>query len=188
MSRNHGYLAGLVLLAAGLLCALAGCGRSGSSDECFVVLKGAGDAVADEVPGTGGEKRLVYQTKAFYPALPEIGQIREQIESHGWTPLADDPLTTSSEKMYFMNWRTYDDHSGKELERVHQWLGAWENKRHDMVEYTLTYRYPRQATPNTHDVEVIANYYPAAVLKEKLKGRSLTPAQPKTPSGPETKY
>lgn len=198
MTRNPGIIGALTLLAASLLLGLAGCGRpapksdapgAGANAESFIVLKGTTGAVQpQELPGTGGVKRLTYKTEAYYPTLPEIGQIREQLEAHGWAPLAEDPMTTSSDKLYLMTWQNLEDHSVNPPNRVHQWLGAWQDKHHDLMEYNLSYRYPKNGDPNMSDLKVVATYYPAAVVAEKTKGQSLVPAPATKSTGPETKY
>jgi hypothetical protein len=51
-------------------------------------------------------------------------------------------------------------------------MAQWENQQHDIVSYTLEYRYPVDAKPDLGTLRVLAIFIPAAVANKMPKAAS----------------
>jgi hypothetical protein len=107
--------------------------------------------------------RVIYKVYVDYPAESALKTISDNLRAAGWKPLKADFWNPSIPSSHVRGWQQFDDATSKPTTTVKSWMTQWENPRHDIISYTLEYRYPVDAKPDLNTRQVIAIYIPASV-------------------------
>lgn len=190
------------LAASLLLLGPAACRKGGAATQRSIILEGASDVQTGESKDKFGGNQTSYKLKAMYPAAAEIDEVTKRLQADGWQPIKEDPLRPDKENSLVTGWAHFDDSAGPQPESFHRWTGVWENPKHDLMEVTFTYHYPKNGVMNMQDLLVNTIYWPAAKVAEVKKtvveppsgqqdGGQPPAGQPGAPGGKspaETKY
>ncbi len=115
-----------------------------------------------------GQDQLTYTVQESYPATDVLAFISAKLKERGWKPLQDDFLNPKTPSSHVRGWTEFDDAALTPEQRVSQWMAQWENDKHEVVSYTLQYRYPAKETdqePEHHmrTLHVLAIHIPANI-------------------------
>jgi hypothetical protein len=72
-------------------------------------------------------------------------------------------MNPSIPSSHVSGWEQFDDDTTKPRTTVRQWIGQWENKRREIVWYSLEFRYPTGGISDLHNLQVVAQFIPASV-------------------------
>ncbi len=149
-----------------------GAANSQAPPKCLVVLPSAFDVKFTPVEGT---TQLVYKIYLDYPAESAIKTLSERLQRESWKPLESDFWNPSIPSSHRRGWQQFRDQTTKPTTTVNQWAAQWRNPKHDIVSYTLEYRYPadRDSNPDLNSLTVIAIFIPAAIAEKIPKAPSL---------------
>jgi hypothetical protein len=120
-----------------------------------------------------GKTQLMYNLNLDYPAKSALRTISTKLQREGWTPLKSDFLNPPIPSSHLSGWEQFDDDTTKPRTTVRQWIGQWENKRREIVWYSLEYRYPTSGTSDLHNLRILAQFIPADVAA-KMKEETAT--------------
>ncbi|SRR6266436_156691 len=140
-----------------------------SHPKSLIVLPFGSDV---EYADVNGRTQLVYRTEVDYPAESALKAISETLRRDRWKPLKSDFWNPSIPSSHVRGWQQFDDSTTKPATRVSQWMAQWENSEHDVVSYTLEYRFPVDGNPNFHSLRVIAIFMPAHIAARAPKATS----------------
>lgn len=100
---------------------------------------------ATDVQYKGGpgfpEEEITYTVEDPYPATDVLAFIHEDLKQKNWKPLADYPGLKNAPTSEVNGWTRFgflDDHKG-DPPAEYQWVGLWENEKHERVGYVLRY-------------------------------------------------
>jgi hypothetical protein len=119
-----------------------------------------------------GRPQLIYRLNADYPAEATLNTISAKLRGTGWKPLKSDFWNPSIRSSHIRGWQQFDDATTHPTTTVHSWMAQWENPQHDIVAYSLEYRYPVDAEPDLHALRVLAIFIPAAIANKMPKAVS----------------
>jgi hypothetical protein len=154
-----------------LLVVLFGCHTKSSQNpkdysDSLLVLSGASDISYAKV---GNTDQVMYTVKVEYPALNIINELQSKTDGKGWSPLKEDFMNPGIPTSIVRGWTKFEDASKQPITEVHAWVTDWQNKKGDILQYHLTYRYPIKSQPDMSSLKVVAIYFPAdtaAALKK----------------------
>ncbi len=107
--------------------------------------------------------QLLYKLDIDYPAESALRAISAKLRREGWKPLKRDFMNPSIPSSHVSGWEQFDDDTTKPRTTVRQWIGQRENKRREIVCYSLEYRYPTGGISDLHNLQVVAQFIPASV-------------------------
>jgi hypothetical protein len=128
--------------------------------KCLIVLPSSFNVKYSSVEGTA---QLVYKIYLDYPAESAIKTISEKLHREGWKSLEPDFWNPSIPSSHRRGWQQFEDQTTKPTTTVNQWMAQWQNPQHDIVSYTLEYRYPAHENPELNSLRVFAIFIPAAI-------------------------
>ncbi len=154
-----------------LLVVLYGCHAKSSQNpkgysDSLIVLSGASNISYAKI---GNTDQVMYTVKVEYPALDFINELRSKIDGKGWSPLKEDFMNPGIPTSIERGWTEFEDASKQPNTEVHAWVSDWQNKKGDVLQYHLTYRYPIKSQPDMSSLKVVGIYFPsdtAAALKK----------------------
>ena len=118
-----------------------------------------------------GRDQLTYTMQESYPATDVLAFISDSLRKKHWKPLRYDLWNPKTPSSHVRGWTGFDDATVMPHQKVYQWMAQWENDKHDVVSYTLQYRYPKQDAnlEPGHDMrtlQVMAIYIPAKIAAQ----------------------
>jgi hypothetical protein len=119
-----------------------------------------------------GTTQLAYRVDVDYPAISVLKTISDKLSHEGWKPLKSDFWNPSIPSSHLRGWVQFEDHTTRPTTTVKQWMAQWENSNHDIVSYTLVYRYLSTDEPNLKHLKVFAVLYPATIAAKMPKSKS----------------
>jgi len=143
--------------------------RGQSHPKSLITLPFGSDV---EYRDVNGRTQLVYRTEVDYPAESALKTISKTLGRDQWKPLKWDFWNPSIPSSHVRGWQQFDDLTTKPTTRVSQWMAQWENPEHDVVSYTLEYRFPVDGSPNFHSLRVIAIFIPGHIAAKEPKAPS----------------
>jgi len=117
----------------------------------------------------GGMDQLTYDVVAEFPAADVIGWISHKLERAGWEPLKYDFLNPGLQSSQVTGWEYFLDGIKDPIQCIHQWLGQWKDAAGNFVDYGFRYKRSGCETSDLTDLEVNAEYIPAAVFRQMLE-------------------
>jgi len=117
----------------------------------------------------GGMDKLTYDVVAEFPASAVIGWISKKLERAGWEPLKYDFLNPGLQSSQVTGWTYFLDGTKDPIQCVHQWLGQWKDAAGNFVDYGFRYKRVGCETSDLTDLEVNAEYVPAAAFRQEQK-------------------
>ncbi|HKV47713.1 MAG TPA: hypothetical protein VJN69_06440 [Candidatus Acidoferrales bacterium] len=112
---------------------------------------------------------MIYKVFVDYPAQSALKTIAEELRIAGWKPLKADFWNPSIPSSHVSGWQQFNDTTRKPTTTVNSWMAQWENPHHDIVSYTLEYRYPSDTKPDLNTLQVIAVYVPESIAAQMPK-------------------
>ncbi len=134
--------------------------------DSLIILSGASNISYAKIDSTD---QVMYTIKAEYPASTVINELQSKINGNGWSPLKEDFMNPGIPTSIVRGWTKFEDASKQPNTEVHAWVTDWQNKKGDILQYHLTYRYPIKSQPDMSSLKVVAIYIPAdtaAALKQ----------------------
>ena len=112
------------------------------------------------------QDQVTYTVQESYPATDVLAFISEKLIQRGWKPLQQDFLNPKIPSSHVTGWGAFDDATVVPEQRVYQWMAQWQDDKHNVVSYTLQYRYAKKDAklePDEHmsALHVLAIYVPA---------------------------
>jgi hypothetical protein len=156
----------LLVLAVGIACWCQDSRNTESHNKSLVLLPGAFDV---QYATFQGKPQLTYRIHVDYPAGSALKAISGDLGAEGWKPLKSDFWNPSIPSSHVRGWEQFDDATDRPRTTVHSWMAQWENPQHDIVSYTLEYRYPVDAKPDLGTLRVIAIFIPASIAARMPK-------------------
>lgn len=153
-------------LAMQTACWCQGTASTQVQPKCLIVLASAFDVKYKSVEGT---TQLVYKIYLDYPAESAIKAISEKLQKEGWKALESDFWNPSIRSSHRSGWQQFEDQTTKPTTTVNQRTVQWQNPQHDIVSYTLEYRYPAHGNPELNNLRVFAIFIPAAIAEKMSK-------------------
>jgi len=156
---------------------------------CLVVLAWCPPAIAGEVPQSkhsdallvypgatqvsfkdvGPLPELSYSVAAKYPAPEVIRWISSRLEDRKWRPLKHDLLNPDLPSSEVAGWSHFVDPKYPGRKYTYSWAGHWMDAAGNAVSYILQYHSPREGEPESADLQVLAVYSTADVVKIRRK-------------------
>jgi hypothetical protein len=160
------YREALLILTVAIACWSQGARNADDRPRSLILLSSAFDV---RYVSFQGRPQLSYTVHIDYPAERALKAISNKLRATGWTPLKADFWNPSIPSSHVRGWQQFEDATTKPETIVSSWMGQWENPRHDIVSYSLEYRYPADAKPDLDRLRVIAVFIPASIAAKMPK-------------------
>jgi hypothetical protein len=159
----------LIIFTVGIACWCQDVGNIENRPKSLIILPSAFDV---KYASFEGKPQLIYSLYADYPAEPALRTISDKLRAAGWKPLKSDFLNPSIPSSHVRGWQQFEDATTKPRTTVYSWMAQWENPQHDIVSYTLEYRYSVDAKADLDTLRVLAIFIPASVAAKIPKAIS----------------
>jgi hypothetical protein len=161
----------LVAVCAAVETSEPGLAEAGGKSDAIVVYPNATDVHFSKY---GLADQVTYRVRAKFPATPVIDWISQKLREAGWKPLTNDFLNPDLPSSLMRSWQDGLLAPKKPWVCVHQWIGDWEDRSGDIVNYAFRYKEPPspEVQCSSHastDLAVFAVYYPKDAVRKMLK-------------------
>lgn len=158
-----------LILTMGIACWCQGARNLENHQKSLIVLPSAFDV---QYATFKGRPQLIYRVFVDYPAEPALKTISNKLRAAGWKPLKSDFLNPFIPSSHVRGWQQFEDATTNPRTTVYSWMAQWENPHHDIVSYSLEYRYPVDSKPDLDTLRVLAIFIPAPVAAKMPKASS----------------
>jgi hypothetical protein len=120
---------------------------------------------------------LGYHVAERYPADTVIKWISSKLEEKRWRPLKRDVTDPAQPSSQVIGWSHFMDPRFRGQRYVYSWAGHWMDTEGNVVSYILQYHSANEGIPQSDDLNILAVYSTAEVVKmrqewyAKLKNR-----------------
>jgi len=163
------FLEALLILTVVTACLSQGAKNLENRPKSLIVLPSASDL---QYVLFQGRPQLSYTVYVDYPAESVLETISNRLHATGWTPLKSDFWNPSIPSSLVRGWQQFEDATTKPRAMVNSWMAQWENAHHDIVSYSLEYRYPVDSKSDLCTLRVLAMFVPASIAAKMPKADS----------------